>query len=101
LINQNRTGEEVDQLKGGVAGGSILRGVLQIGQLIEVRPGIVTKDKNGNVKCIPIFSSIVSLFAEHNDLKVTPAHTCPYTITIAHVCSVACVGMRSTPYRVV
>jgi len=43
--------------------------VLRIGQEIEVRPGIVTKDKNGNVKCIPIFSSIVSLYAEHNDLK--------------------------------
>jgi translation initiation factor 2 subunit 3 len=65
----NKPGEEVDQLKGGVAGGSILKGVLKIGQEIEVRPGIVTKDKSGNVKCIPIFSSIVSLYAEHNDLK--------------------------------
>jgi translation initiation factor 2 subunit 3 len=63
-------GEEVEHLKGGVAGGSILRGVLKIGQEIEVRPGIVTKDKDGNVKCIAIKSTVVSLFAEHNDLKV-------------------------------
>jgi translation initiation factor 2 subunit 3 len=66
----NKPGEEVENLKGGVAGGSILKGILKVGQEIEVRPGIVTKDKNGNVKCTPIFSSIVSLFAEHNDLKV-------------------------------
>jgi len=66
----NRPGEEVDMLKGGVAGGSILRGVLKLGQEIEVRPGIVTKDqKTGNVRCIPIFSTVVSLYAEHNDLK--------------------------------
>jgi len=64
----NKPGEEVDNLKGGVAGGSILQGVLKIGDEIEVRPGIISKDKNGRVKCVPIFSRIVSLFAEHNDL---------------------------------
>jgi translation initiation factor 2 gamma subunit (eIF-2gamma) len=65
----NKPGEEVDHLKGGVAGGSILRGVLRIGQEIEIRPGIVTKDKNGGVRCLPILSRIVSLYAEHNDLQ--------------------------------
>ena len=64
----NKPGEEVENLKGGVAGGSILRGVLKIGQEIEIRPGIVTKDKSGGVRCRPIKSKIVSLFAEHNDL---------------------------------
>lgn len=43
----NKPGSEVDDLKGGVAGGSILRGVLMIGQEIEVRPGIVSRDSNG------------------------------------------------------
>lgn len=43
----NKPGSEVDDLKGGVAGGSILRGVLMIGQEIEVRPGIVSRDANG------------------------------------------------------
>jgi hypothetical protein len=65
----NKPGEEVEHLKGGVAGGSILKGVLKIGDEIEVRPGIVTKDKAGRVKCIPIFSRIISLYTEHNDLK--------------------------------
>lgn len=41
----------------------------QVGDEIEVRPGIVTKDKNGKVKCVPIYSKIVTLFTEKNDLK--------------------------------
>ncbi|KXZ44536.1 hypothetical protein GPECTOR_65g154 [Gonium pectorale] len=65
----NKPGSEVDELKGGVAGGSILQGVLRMGQEIEVRPGIITKDAEGRVKCIPIFSRIVSLFAEQNELQ--------------------------------
>jgi len=65
----NKPGAEVDDLKGGVAGGSIVRGVLRVGDEVEVRPGIVSKDNEGNVKCVPIFSRIISLFAEENDLK--------------------------------
>jgi translation initiation factor 2 gamma subunit (eIF-2gamma) len=40
----------------------------QVGQEIEVRPGIVSKDNEGKLQCRPIFSRIVSLFAEQNDL---------------------------------
>ena len=40
-----------------------------MGQRIEVRPGITTKDENGGVKCTPIFSRIVSLFTEANELQ--------------------------------
>ncbi|KAK2505886.1 hypothetical protein MC885_002602 [Smutsia gigantea] len=65
----NKPGCEVDDLKGGVAGGSILKGVLKVGQEIEVRPGIVSKDSEGKLMCKQIFSKIVSLFAEHNDLQ--------------------------------
>eukprot|EP00954_Amorphochlora_amoebiformis_P005145 405136-Amorphochlora_amoeboformis.AAC.2 len=65
----NKPGEEVDNLKGGVAGGSILRGVLKVGDEIEVRPGIITKDKAGKLKCIPIFSRVMGLYTEKNSLK--------------------------------
>jgi len=65
----NKPGCEVEELKGGVAGGSITRGVLKVGSRIEVRPGIVNQDTDGNVTCKPIFSTIVSLFAEKNILQ--------------------------------
>lgn len=66
----NKPGEDVSDLKGGVAGGSILEGVLKVGDEIEVRPGIVGKDvKTGRVKNTPIFATVVSLFAEKNSLQ--------------------------------
>jgi translation initiation factor 2 gamma subunit (eIF-2gamma) len=33
----NKPGSEVEELRGGVAGGSILQGVLKMGQEVEVR----------------------------------------------------------------
>eukprot|EP01012_Entosiphon_sulcatum_P055402 TRINITY_DN772_c0_g1_i1.p1 TRINITY_DN772_c0_g1~~TRINITY_DN772_c0_g1_i1.p1 ORF type:complete len:490 (-),score=86.63 TRINITY_DN772_c0_g1_i1:59-1501(-) len=65
----NKPGEEVDNLKGGVAGGSIICGVLKLGQEIEVRPGIVSKNADGSIRCTPIRSRIISLFAEENELQ--------------------------------
>lgn len=65
----NKPGAEIEDLKGGVAGGSILTGVLKLGDEIEIRPGLVTKDDQGKIQCRSIFSRVISLFAEHNDLK--------------------------------
>ena len=65
----NRPGSEVDDIKGGVAGGSILQGVLRLGQDIEIRPGTVSKDGSGAITCTPIYSKIVTLKAENNELQ--------------------------------
>ncbi|XXG94753.1 hypothetical protein Hte_001011 [Hypoxylon texense] len=65
----NKPGAEIEDLKGGVAGGSILHGVLKLGDEIEIRPGIVTRDDKGALQCKPICSRIVSLNSEFNDLK--------------------------------
>ena len=40
-----------------------------MGQEIEVRPGIVARDSEGKLSCKPIFSRVMSLFAEQNDLQ--------------------------------
>lgn len=65
----NKPGAEIEDLKGGVAGGSILSGVLILGEEIEIRPGIISRGEEGRIRCKPIFSRIVTLFAETNDLK--------------------------------
>ncbi|EFA84430.1 translation initiation factor 2 gamma [Heterostelium album PN500] len=65
----NKPGAKVDELKGGVAGGSIIKGVLRVGDEIEVRPGVITKDLDGRMRCSPLFSRIISLYAEENDLQ--------------------------------
>ncbi|CDJ44815.1 eukaryotic translation initiation factor 2 gamma subunit, putative, partial [Eimeria tenella] len=47
----NKPGEEAEKLQGGVAGGSISEGLLKVGDQIEVRPGIITKDASGFIQC--------------------------------------------------
>ena len=65
----NHPGEESENLQGGVAGGTLMRGVLRVGEVVEIRPGIVIKDPSGSYKSItPIYSRIISLRAENNDL---------------------------------
>eukprot|EP00922_Rhytidocystis_sp_ex-Travisia-forbesii_P061903 GHVS01091671.1.p1 GENE.GHVS01091671.1~~GHVS01091671.1.p1 ORF type:complete len:455 (+),score=31.76 GHVS01091671.1:27-1391(+) len=64
----NKPGEEAENLTGGVAGGSILKGMLKVGDRIEIRPGIISKDTSGSMQCRPIISQIMTLFAEQNDL---------------------------------
>lgn len=65
----NKPGSEIEELQGGVAGGSILSGILKLGDEIEIRPGIVSKDEQGKIQCRPIYSRVISLFAENNSLK--------------------------------
>ncbi|KAK6531989.1 eukaryotic translation initiation factor 2 subunit gamma [Orbilia ellipsospora] len=64
----NKPGAEIEELKGGVAGGSILTGVLKVGDEVEIRPGLVSR-ADGKISCTPIYSRIVSLYTENNDLK--------------------------------
>nr|GEV11537.1 eukaryotic translation initiation factor 2 subunit gamma-like [Tanacetum cinerariifolium] len=65
----NKPGSKEADVKGGVAGGSILKGVLRLSQTVEIHPGIVFKDASGNIKCRPIYTRVVSLFAEKNKLQ--------------------------------
>jgi translation initiation factor 2 subunit 3 len=52
----NRPGKEIKDLKGGVIGGSVLKGNIEVGAEIEIRPGLRIKDKY-----IPLKSTIVSI----------------------------------------
>jgi translation initiation factor 2 subunit 3 len=52
----NRPGKEIDDLNGGVVGGSVLKGKINIGEEIEIRPGIHIKDHYE-----PIKSTVVSI----------------------------------------
>jgi translation initiation factor 2 subunit 3 len=46
----NKPGTGIDKLKGGVLGGSLTQGLLKVGEEIEIRPGIKTKEKFESVK---------------------------------------------------
>jgi len=66
----NKPGTTVDDLCGGVIGGSLVSGVLAIGDEIEVRPGMVTSNKSGSFVCRPFVTKITGLKAEKTDLEV-------------------------------
>ena len=61
----NRPGKEIEDLKGGVIGGSVLKGKVQVGDEIEIRPGLLIKDEY-----IPIKSTVVSISQGNNPLDV-------------------------------
>jgi translation initiation factor 2 subunit 3 len=60
----NRPGSEIDDLKGGVIGGSVLKGEIKIGDKIEIRPGLHIKDNY-----MPIKSTIISISQGKNLLE--------------------------------
>jgi translation initiation factor 2 subunit 3 len=63
----NKPGFEIDALKGGVIGGSILQGILKVGDDVEVRPGRIEYENEEPI-CKPYFSKIRSLQSEQNEL---------------------------------
>ncbi len=40
----NKPGEDAETLRGGVAGGTILKGCLRVGEEIAIRPGYITRN---------------------------------------------------------
>lgn len=65
----NHPGEDAETFKGGVAGGTILRGCLKVGDEIAIRPGKLTRSTStGKTSWTEIKSIIISLKADHNQL---------------------------------
>jgi len=58
----NKPGSDPLTMKGGVIGGSLQKGILRVGDRVEIRPGRVSRDSVGNpVAFQPIFTSIKSI----------------------------------------
>lgn len=47
----------------------VIFSIIVIDIFIQVRPGLVSKDAEGKLTCRPIFSRIVSLYTEQNELQ--------------------------------
>jgi len=61
----NKPGSEIPKLKGGVLGGSIVKGVLNKDDLIEIKPGMVKKE---GAKPVPIKCKAIALMEENEQL---------------------------------
>eukprot|EP01120_Amphizonella_sp_Union-15-10_P002208 TRINITY_DN1236_c0_g1_i1.p1 TRINITY_DN1236_c0_g1~~TRINITY_DN1236_c0_g1_i1.p1 ORF type:complete len:447 (+),score=47.69 TRINITY_DN1236_c0_g1_i1:97-1437(+) len=61
--------DNIDSICGGIAGGSLIRGTLNIEQVVEIRPGLIVSSSDGSLECFPIRTRVVSLYSESNALK--------------------------------
>ena len=57
----------IDDFSGGVIGGSIIKGTLELNDIIEIRPGLISKNEN-DIQYRPIITKIISLKTENNSL---------------------------------
>jgi translation initiation factor 2 subunit 3 len=64
----NVPGTSIDNLKGGVVGGSIIQGSFEAGEEVEIRPGLPVREKN-KVKMKGLFTEITSLHSGNTTVK--------------------------------
>ena len=55
----NKPGTVPQNMRGGILGGAIMRGLLKVGDKIEIRPGHITEEAN-QIVAKPIFTTIIS-----------------------------------------
>jgi translation elongation factor EF-Tu-like GTPase len=69
----NKPGTNWDVVKGGVIGGSLISGEINIDDTVEIKPGIISKGKDGKFICQSIITKIKSLETDGNIIdKVIP-----------------------------
>lgn len=64
----NRPGSEISNLKGGVLGGILKKGVLKVGDEIEIKPGLSEK-KNNQFIYTPLTTKILSIQKGNSSVK--------------------------------
>jgi translation initiation factor 2 subunit 3 len=64
----NRPGTAIEDLEGGIIGGTIAQGKFVVGEEIEIRPGIMA-ERDGKTVYDPLITEIVSLHAGEQSVK--------------------------------
>jgi len=64
----NKPGTPYDEVSGGCVGGTLMSGKLKVGDVVEVRPGILTKNKNGRYTHEPITTTLLSFETNNNQI---------------------------------
>ncbi len=68
----NRPGQAIDKIGGGVLGGSLICGTLKVGDKVQLKPGVVRKekDKDGKETYLPLELTVTSLSTADGTLEV-------------------------------
>lgn len=69
----NKNNKNINEIYGGVLGGSLVVGNFNVGDMVEIKPGIISKDNTGKMISSPIITKIISLKTDNTELL--KAHT--------------------------
>ncbi|MCX8163193.1 MAG: translation initiation factor IF-2 subunit gamma [Candidatus Micrarchaeota archaeon] len=64
----NKPGTKIEDLQGGVFGGSIVQGKIKVGDVLSLRPGLLKKQKDKTV-FVPVDLKVVSISTEKGKLQ--------------------------------
>ena len=68
----NKPGYGIDELQGGILGGALVEGELEVGDRLEIRPGRVKEEQN-KITAKPLFTKVTSIVGDDEHLeKATP-----------------------------
>jgi len=67
-FDTNNPGTSIEELEGGIIGGTIAQGKFKVGDEIEIRPGI-SSEREGKIVYNPLISEVVSLHAGEKHVK--------------------------------
>ena len=67
-FDTNKPGTNIEDIGGGIIGGTIAQGKFKVGEEIEIRPGIAV-EREGKTVYNPLISEIVSLSAGNRDVQ--------------------------------
>jgi len=65
----NKPGTTIDKLNGGVLGGVLKKGILKVGDEIEIKPGMNIKKPHGKTEYKTLTTKILSLYKGNNSLN--------------------------------
>lgn len=66
----NKPGLPVEELRGGVLGGMIVQGKFEVGDEVEIRPGVKIPTRRGSFTYEPVVTEITSLRSGEQELEV-------------------------------
>lgn len=67
-FDPNKPGTDYNDMIGGILGGTLSKGTLKIGDMIEIRPGILSKDRHGNIISEAIITTVRSIKTDSTNL---------------------------------
>tara|TARA_B110000971_G_C20013856_1_gene502926 strand:- start:816 stop:2015 length:1200 start_codon:yes stop_codon:yes gene_type:complete len=65
----NKPGTPYNEVLGGCLGGTLVSGNLKLNDQVEIRPGILTKNKNGRYTSEPILTTLLSFETNNNNIQ--------------------------------